>query len=382
VLTRFAVLAPLAVLAACKTPPGPTPPSENVAPLASAGGPYVAASRAVTFTGTGTDPDGNLPLTYLWEFGDGASGTGEAPEHLYADEGTYQVTLRVTDALGAVSQPATTSATLTLQAGTVLVAAGNIATCSGAEDAMTAALLDSQPGWIAILGDNAFPDGTLQNYTECYGPTWGRHLDRTFAVLGNHEYQTGSASGAFDYLGDRAGPRDLGYYSLDLGDWHVIVLNDNQPYQSIAPGSPQDQWLANDLASTTRVCTMALFHAPRFLSSNTAGFIERGGHRPLWERLYAAGVDVVLNAQQHHYERMAPLAPDGSRDDARGIRQFNVGTGGESVALPTVAIHPQSEVRAAEFGVLKLNLSAGGYAWEFIPAPGSAFSDSGIATCH
>jgi hypothetical protein len=102
----------------------------------------------------------------------------------------------------------------------------------------------------------------------------------------------------------------------------------------------------------------------------------------LWERLYAAGVDLVLNAQQHHYERMAPLAPDGSRDDARGIRQFNVGTGGESVALPTVAIHPQSEVRAAEFGVLKLNLSAGGYAWEFIPAPGSAFSDSGIATCH
>jgi hypothetical protein len=380
-LSRGAALLGLAALTACKdvTPP---PPPRNTAPVASAGGPYVTASRAVVFAGTATDPDGHLPLTYRWDFGDGSTASGEAPEHVYATDGAFEVTLRVTDALGAVSPPAITSAQITPENGTVLTVAGNIATCSGAGDGATASLLDSLPGWVIALGDNAFPAGTALDYAECYGPTWGRHHHRTWAVLGNHDYQTGTADAAFDYFGDRAGPRGLGYFSFDLGDWHVVVLNDNEPHQSLRAGSPQDQWLVTDLAANARPCTMALFHAPRFLSSNTDGFTERAGHRAVWERLYAAGVDLVLNAQQHHYERMAPLAPDGSRDDAWGIRQFNVGTGGESVALPTVAIHPQSEVRAAEFGVLKLSLARGGYAWEFIPVAGGTFSDSGIATCH
>jgi hypothetical protein len=377
---RLATIVALAVLVGCREPHAPPP--ENQAPLASAGGPYVSSTLSVAFTGeASTDPDSNLPLVYIWDFGDGQGGTGASPVHDYAAPGSYQVSLRVTDALGAVSQPSVTGAAVSFSNAIVLTVAGNIASCSTDRDAATGGLLDGIPGWVAALGDNAFPEGTVQDYVQCYNPAWGRHRDRTFAVMGNHEYQTGSARAAFDYFGDRAGPVDLGYYSVDLGDWHVVVVNDNEPYVSIQAGSPQDQWLAADLAANARPCTLVMFHQPRFLSSDSPGFLERGGHRQLWERLYQAGVDLVLNAQQHHYERMAPMSPDGSPDEARGIRQFNVGTGGESVALPTVAIHPQSEVRAAEFGVLKLILSSGGYAWEFIPVEGT-FSDSGLATCH
>jgi hypothetical protein len=262
----------------------------------------------------------------------------------------------------------------------VLISAGNIGDCSGDEDDRTGRILDTLPGTILTLGDNAFPDGTLTDYTECYDPSWGRHKSRTWATIGNHEYNTGNANGAWDYFGDRAGPRGLGYYSFNLGDWHVIVLNDNLPNEPYAVGSPQDQWLTSDLAEDQKRCTLAAWHAPAFLSSQTAGFTTRN-RRAMWDRLYAAGVDVVLNAQQHHYERMAPMKPDGSPDPVNGIRQFNVGTGGESIELPTVAIHPQSEVRAARYGVLKLTLDSTSYRWDFIPISGSPV-DSGSAQCH
>lgn len=380
-MLRRALAAALA-LWACAQPQDPAPP-ENLPPVADPGGPYVSATRLVSFSGArSADPDSNLPLSYAWEFGDGTTGSGPTPMHEYAAGGSYQVTLRVRDALGIESDAAATTAVAAAGSEVILAAAGNIASCGTDYDAATAALLDGLDGWIAALGDNAFPDGTLQNYQQCYAPTWGRHLARTFAVMGNHEYQTGSAAGAFDYFGDRAGPRDLGYYSFELGDWHVIVLNDNDSHVSFAPGSPQDQWLVADLAATTRRCVLAMWHQPLFTSSNDSGSTLRPSRQTLWRRLYDAGADLVLNAQEHHYERMAPMAPDGTPDAAWGIRQFNVGTGGESVALPTVAIHPQSEVRAAEFGVLTLALASGGYAWEFLPVPGGTFADTGLATCH
>jgi PKD repeat protein len=380
-MLKRALLIAAAALA-CDQPQDPAPPS-NLPPVADAGGPYVSATLSVAFSGArSTDPDSNLPLSYAWDFGDGQTGSGESPTHEYGDGGSYLVTLRVTDASGGESPPATTTAMASNLDGAILTAAGNISSCGTDNDGATAALLDGIGGWVAALGDNAFPDGTMQNYQACYGPTWGRHLERTFAVLGNHEYQTGSAAGAFDYFGERAGPRDLGYYSFELGDWHVVVLNDNDPYVSFAAGSPQDQWLTADLAANARPCLLAMWHQPQFTSTNDSGSTRRPSWEILWRRLYDAGAEIVLNGQEHHYERMAPMAPDGTPDPARGIRQFNVGTGGESVALPTVAIHPQSVVRAADFGVLTLVLSSGGYAWEFIPVPGSTFSDSGYATCH
>jgi hypothetical protein len=262
----------------------------------------------------------------------------------------------------------------------VLWAAGNIGDCGDSEDDRLAALIDSEPGTVLTLGDNAFPDGTTADYSNCYAPSWGRLLERTHAVLGNHEYNTGTASGSFDYFGPRAGPRDLGYYSFDVGDWHIVVLNDNAPQVSFATGSPQDEWLAADLAAHPAKCTLAAWHQPAFLSSNSPGFTTRD-RRAIWQRLQAAGVDVVLNGHQHHYERFAPMQPDGSRDDATGIVQFNVGTGGESVLLPTVAINPNSSFRDARFGVLRLRLEASGYHWDFLPTSGVSV-DSGSAQCH
>jgi hypothetical protein len=140
-------------------------------------------------------------------------------------------------------------------------------------------------------------------------------------------------------------------------------------------------WLQNDLAATTKKCTLAAFHQPRFFSSDTPGWTDEGSVTNLWNRLYAAGADLVLNGQQHQYERLKPMTPAGAVDDVRGLRSINVGTGGESTAMP-VAIHPNSEVTSAAFGVLKLTLYADRYTWQFISMQGQTFSDRGSGTCH
>ena len=261
----------------------------------------------------------------------------------------------------------------------VLGAAGNIAKCTNDRDAATALLLD-EVDFVAALGDNAFESGSLTEYINCYDPTWGRFKDFTFAVPGNREYQTPGASGFFDYFGDRVGPRGKGYFSQDIGEWHMIVLNDNDSVPFL-PGSEQDQWLAADLAVNIQPCTIVISHVPRFTSSNVAGSIERPSRRFLWQRLYDANAELLLHGQHHHYERMVPMTPDGTRDDARGLRQFNVGTGGEAVEEPT-AIHPSGEVRSIAYGILKLTLKPDGYDWAFVGIPGETFSDSGSGSCH
>ncbi|PYP43187.1 MAG: hypothetical protein DMD43_00070, partial [Gemmatimonadetes bacterium] len=271
----------------------------------------------------------------------------------------------------------------------IFVGAGNIGDCNATTDDATGALLDSIPGTVFTLGDNAFPRGGPADYANCFGPAWGRHKARTWATLGNHDYDTGTATAAFAYWGDRVGPNGTGYYSVNIGSWHVIVVNDagkysaNNTYSPWADGSPQEQWLRADLAANTQPCTLAMWHVPLFLSSNDLGYTVNDSHRNLWNDLFAARADVVLNGQQHHYERMAPMRPDGTRDDSLGIRQFNVGTGGgDGTVLPTLAIHPNSEVRAAAFGVLKLSLYPDHVEWQFVPVPGETFTDSGTQACH
>ncbi|HEX2248802.1 MAG TPA: metallophosphoesterase [Gemmatimonadales bacterium] len=265
----------------------------------------------------------------------------------------------------------------------IILAAGNIATCGTTNDEATAAILDTLPGTIFTLGDNV-SDGSFEAYTECYAPSWGRHKARTYAALGNHEYRSGTATSSFDYFGDRAGPRDLGYYSLNLGNWHIIVLNlndvtlgESMPFA----GSAQDQWLQADLAANTKTCVLALWHNPRFFSSNTIGWTSNAYVTDVWKRLYDAGVDVVLNGHQHHYERFPPMTPTGSIDEVRGIRAFNVGTGGESTE-PMIAIAEHSAVRSDAFGILKLTLEAGSYSWQFVPSVPGQFSDSGTGVCN
>ena len=266
----------------------------------------------------------------------------------------------------------------------VILAAGNIATCGTTNDEATASLLDNLSGTIFVLGDNAFPNGSTEAYTTCYEPTWGRHKARTYAALGNHEYASGTASASFDYFGNRVGPRDLGYYSFDLGNWHIIVLNVNDfTVDSLVPfsGTDQDRWLQADLAANSKRCTLAMWHSPRFLSSNTPGWTSNLYVKPVWDRVYAAGVDVVVNGHQHQYERFPPLTPAGARDNSRGIRQFNAGTGGESSEIP-IAIAEHSEALTDAYGVLKLTLDNGTYSWEFIPVVPGQFTDGGSGTCH
>ena len=358
--------------------------ASNRPPVAQSGGPYAAVTGdTVHFDGSKSfDPDSNTPLTYAWTFGDGGTGTGAAPAHVYAVAGSYPVALTVTDAKAATSQASTTSASVSARADTavVLVVAGNIASCGEAQrDTVMANLVTGIPGSVLTLGDAVFPDASY--YLACYDPTWGHFKLRTYSTLGNHDYNNGNVSGVWDYWGNQAGPRGLGYFSFDLGAWHIIVLNSNVAFVPNNVGSAQDTWLQNDLAANTKKCTLAAFHQPRFFSSDTPGWTTDESVEPFWNRLYAANADLVLNGQQHQYERLAPMTPGGTPDTLRGLRSINVGTGGESTAMP-VAIHPHSEAISAAFGVVKLTLYADHYSWEFVPMPGVTFADHGSGTCH
>jgi len=236
----------------------------------------------------------------------------------------------------------------------IFVGAGDIASCSKTGDTQTAALLDAIPGQVFALGDNVYEDGTALEFQNCYGPTWGRHKARTHPVVGNHEYQTPNATPYYDYFGAAAGPAGLGYYSFDVGSWHVIALNSNIARTAT---SPQVQWLKNDLATHTNQCTIAMFHHPLYSSySSGTGGILFSSVRPFYDALYAAGADVVLTGHRHFYERMAPIRPDGSLDSQFGLRQIIVGTGGIGSGT-LVNVFPASEVRNGDTrGVLKLYL--------------------------
>lgn len=257
----------------------------------------------------------------------------------------------------------------------VLVGAGNIARCDASADGATASLLDNIAGTVFTIGENTYVDGSTADYTNCYGPTWGRHKARTRPVPGDKDYLTSGATGYFTYFGTAAGPSGKGYYSYDLGDWHVVVLNTNI---SMSAGSAQEQWLRADLAASSKPCTIGIFHHPYFSSYGTA---VRTGVKPLWDALYAAGADVVVNAHYRHYERFAKQSPAGVAD-AAGIRQFIVGTGGQgSDGFGTV--RATSEVRkSGVYGVLRLVLSSGSYSWQFVPVAGQTFTDSGTDACH
>jgi hypothetical protein len=260
----------------------------------------------------------------------------------------------------------------------VLVGAGDIADCVNPGDTGTAALLDSIPGTVFAAGDNAYENGSATQYANCYDPTWGRHKARTRPAPGNHEYHTAFAAPYYAYFGANAGPAGLGYYSYDLGSWHIISLNSVKPD---TVGSAQHQWLQADLAADTSRCTLAYFHHARFTSG---GHGDNPVSQPLWQDLYAAGVDVIISGHAHVYERFAPQSPAGVADPARGIREFVAGTGGKSHGiLNRMGIHANSQVfDNTTFGVLKLTLRPGGYDWRFVPVAGGTFTDSGTDSCH
>jgi len=256
-----------------------------------------------------------------------------------------------------------------------LVAAGDVASCWWRADEATARVLDRVDGTIAALGDLVYQSGTEAQFRDCYGPTWGRHRERTRPVIGNHDRRTEKGGPYFRYFGARAGRPGEGWYSYHLDGWHVIALNSEVP---MTPGSAQLLWLAADLRANPRRCTLAYMHRPRF-SSGKHGGSERV--RYAWKVLYENGVDVVLAGHDHLYERFAPLTPDGELDPQRGIVSFVIGTGGS----PLYALSPrmrQTVVRQNRVhGVVAFHFRPDGYRWEFIAANGT-FNDRGSRNCH
>jgi hypothetical protein len=264
-----------------------------------------------------------------------------------------------------------------------IAAAGDIACDSSTPGATTchqAATADllAAGDFTAVLGlgDHQYPSGALADFNAYYDPTWGRVKARTYPAPGNHEYQTSGAAGYFAYFGDRAGPTGRGYYSFNVGSWHLISLNSEI---ATAAGSAQETWLKADLAASSQRCTLAYWHKPLF-SSGPHG--NNTSVKPLWDVLYAADAEVVLVGHDHDYERFAPQTPSGSADATRGIREFVVGTGGKE-HYSISSTKPNSQVQNTDtFGVLRLTLHPDGYDWKFLPEAGKTFTDSGTGSCH
>ncbi|HEX6685614.1 MAG TPA: metallophosphoesterase [Candidatus Limnocylindrales bacterium] len=258
----------------------------------------------------------------------------------------------------------------------VLVGAGDIAN-SGSADSATANLLDGIPGTIFTAGDNAYPDGSASNFTTYYEPTWGRHKARTRPSPGNHDYVTAGASAYYNYFGVNAGPSGRGYYSYDLGNWHIVSLNSEV---SMATGSAQEQWLRQDLAASTKPCTLAYWHRPRFTSGSLHAPSTATG--PLVQALYEFNAEVIVTGHNHHYERFAPMNPGGTLDNTRGIRHFVAGMAGAGF-YTFGTIQPNSQARNNDTnGVLKFTLHSDGYTWQFVPVAGKTYTDSGTTACH
>jgi uncharacterized protein YjdB len=332
---------------------------------------YVSSSQQ--FTATLKDRNGKtLPSAVQWESNNTAVATVDANGLVRGvSTGTASIQAKVHNLVAAA--PVTVAP---MPASVVLVGAGDIASCTLSADEATAKLLDAIDGTVFTAGDNAYENGSASDFSQCYGPTWGRHKSRTRPAIGNHEYNTIGASGYFDYFGGAAGDGNKGYYSYELGAWHIIVLNSNVAMNA---GSPEETWLRADLAAHPARCTLAIWHHPRFSSGHHG---SSASSQPLWQALYDAGADLVIVGHDHLYERFKPQTATGQVDMARGIREFVVGTGGAGLyAFEHPA--PNSEVKDNQtHGVLKLTLYGDRYDWKFVPVAGSSFTDSGTGNCH
>jgi hypothetical protein len=282
----------------------------------------------------------------------------------------------------------------------VVVAAGNIA-CDPAEKPMNDELRESsgpvcqakatadlaaslRPSAVLALGDLQYDDGTLEKFQSSYGLTWGRLRQITYPVPGHKEYLDAlsrrPAGGYFTYFKSAAGDPGRGWYSFDIGGWHVIALNSEcDEIGGCTERSPQLRWLRADLEANRQRCTLAYWNRPRFSSGQHGGQTTMAA---FWHQLYAGGVDVVLNGRAYDYERFAPQNPVGQRDLVRGIRQFVVGTGGRHLE-EFEKIQRNSEKRSSvAYGVLQLTLRPADYEWRFVPTTPDGFTDTGAASCH
>ncbi len=239
-----------------------------------------------------------------------------------------------------------------------------------------------RPAAVPPLGDDQYATGALDAFRASYDASRGRFNPIVRPVPGNHEYLTRDAAGYYAYFGARAGSPPGGYYSYDVGAWHLIALNSDCRFVSYAPGSPQERWLRADLAAHPRRCTLVYWHYPRFTSGphrNDAANVQSVA--PLWRALYSAGADIVLNAHDHDYERFAPQTPDGRADSLHGIREFVVARAA-ATTIRSMARAPTASATTTRYGVLALTLRPDRYSWRFVPEAGAQFTDSGSTRCH
>ena len=267
---------------------------------------------------------------------------------------------------------------------------GNGGTNSCHEKYTSNIILDnSSVAAVLPLGDTQYYCGGYSAFLASYDPSWGRLKSLSFPAVGNHEYLTSGgtgcdtgnsgAAGYFKYFGAAAGDPSKGYYSYDIGTWHLIALNTQcSRVGGCGATTPQGKWLRADLAAHPNQCVLAYWHIPLFSSGGRAA----ANSRSFWDALYAANADVVLSAHDHIYERFAPQTPTGARDPANGIREFVVGTGGANhTSLATLAANSEI-LNTNTFGVLELTLNPGSYSWQFVPEPGRSFTDAGSQSCH
>ncbi len=261
-----------------------------------------------------------------------------------------------------------------------LLAAGDIGRCDSPHLAPVGSYVESRTdAWFLALGDLAYPDGSTSDFDRCYDPHFRDAKDRTLPVVGNHEYYTSGAAGYVDYFGSSAGPADKLYYSRDLGDWHIVVLNGEcWRVGGCGTGDPQYRWLQQDLASNDKACILTAWHQAYYTSESLTG--DATYMKPYYELLDNEGADILLTGHSHNYERFHRMDADNSVTST-GIRSFVVGTGG-TYQRPFQINHNGSVVRNnTTWGVVEFDLRDGSYNWDFRRTSGAQFSDSGYGTC-
>jgi acid phosphatase type 7 len=264
----------------------------------------------------------------------------------------------------------------------ILVGAGDIGDCSPLADSGvhardTGKLLEAiAPDAIFTAGDNAYPLGSTDDFRNCYEPAWGRFKSKTYPVPGNHDYIQPGALPYFQYFGDRTGPEGFraGYYSYNLGNWHILALN------SLISAAEQIPWVRQDLDEHRTRCTLAYWHYPVFTSGPSNGTADQRVMRDIWRVLFEQGVDVVVNGHDHLYERFLPQDGDGRPNPTLGMTEFVVGTGGAPMyQFGVTALN--SAFRLQAYGVLKLTLRQEDYDSLFVPVTGAP-TDAYHGTCH
>jgi hypothetical protein len=235
------------------------------------------------------------------------------------------------------------------------------------------------PDAVLALGDLQYPSGSLSDFESSYAHSWGALRSITYPVPGNHEYGTPKAQGYFSYFGARAGEPDKGYYSYDLGAWHLVALNSECKHiGGCDSSSPQASWLKQDLAAHPRRCTLAYWHRPRFSSGTHGNNLDNDA---LWRLAADNGVDLVLNGHDHDYERYVPMDADGN-SASEGAVEFVVGTGGASHYNFHLA-ESTSATRIKDVnGILRLDLGVDSYSWRFGASADDRTIDEGSAACH